>query len=157
MTTYGNTRQDKDLARSALKGLTAYAEQIVHQDKSDEIRQIRSLVDAISGYWGVDENRDWTAEFDERVQQAGHSDVMPQCRTNIAQIKAIKGLCRYAEEMASAQGVDEIERILEIPDVIRRLGKAWQMEQGEIDAPCQRIERIAESLQAPQPSMNMQF
>lgn len=38
-------RQDKELARAAIKGLTAYAEQIAHQGKEDEIQQVRSLVD----------------------------------------------------------------------------------------------------------------
>lgn len=47
-------------------------------------------------------------------------------------------------------GVEEIERILEIPDVIRRMGKAWEMCQSDIENACHRIEEIAELLQAAQ-------
>lgn len=148
-------RQDKDLARSALNGLTAYAEQIVHQGKDDEIQQVRSLVDAISGYWGVDEKRDWTGEFDERVQKTREQKTTPRLPSSTRQMRAVMGLFRYAEEMSTAQGVDEIERILEIPDVIRRLGEAWEMNQCAIENYCGRIENIAESLQAAQQTMGM--
>ncbi len=141
-------RQDKELARAAIKGLAAYAEQIAHQGKDDEIRQVRSLVDALSLYWGVDEKRDWTGEFDERVQQARQRGSIPQRRSSMFRIKAVNGLCRYAEEMASAQGVEEIERILELPDVIRRMGKAWEMCQSDIENACRKIEDIVKSLQA---------
>ncbi|MCM1412591.1 MAG: hypothetical protein NC305_18910 [Lachnospiraceae bacterium] len=150
-------RQDKELARSAIKGLTVYAEQIAFQGKEDEIRQARSLVDALGLYWGVDEKRDWTGEFDERVQKARQTGNIPRQCSNIAQIKAVKGLCRYAEEMASAQGAGEIGRILEIPDVIRRMGKAWEMSRGDIENACNRIEDIAGSLQAAQPAMELQM
>lgn len=56
-------RQDKELARAAIKGLTAYAEKIAHQGKEDEIRQVRSLVDALGLYWGVDGKRGWTGNL----------------------------------------------------------------------------------------------
>ena len=46
-----SVRQDKELARAAIKGLTSYAEQIAHKGKDDEIQQVRSLVDALSLYW----------------------------------------------------------------------------------------------------------
>lgn len=153
----GDTRQDKELARASLKGLTAYAEQLAYHNKNDEIRQVRSLVDAISGYWGVDEKRDWTAEFDEKIRHVRETNCLPRFRSTTAQIKALNGLCRYAEEMSWVQGMDEIERIQEIPDIIRRLGKAWGMEQGEIDIPCRKIDEIVESLQSSQPSMNMRL
>lgn len=139
-------RQDKELARAAIKGLTAYAEQIAHQGKDDEIQQVRSLVDALSLYWGVDEKRDWTGEFDERVQQARQKGCIPRRCSSMIQIKAVKGLCRYAEEMASAQGAEEIERILKIPDVIRRMGKAWAMSRSDIDNTCRKIEDITKSM-----------
>ncbi len=90
-------RQDKELARAAIKGLTFYAEQIVRQGNDDE------------------------------VQQAKQKGSIPQRCSNMTRIKAVKGLCRYAEEMASVQGVERIERILEIPDAVRRMGKAWEM------------------------------
>ena len=150
-------RQDKELARAAIKGLTAYAEQIAHQGKDDEIQQVRSLVDALSLYWGVDEKRDWTGEFDERVQQARQKGCIPRRCSSMIQIKAVKGLCRYAEEMASAQGAEEIERILEIPDVIRRMGKAWAMSRSDIDNTCRKIEDITKSMQASQQTMGMQL
>ena len=150
-------RQDKELARAAIKGLTAYAEQIAHQGKDDEIQQVRSLVDALSLYWGVDKKRDWTGDFDERVQQARQKGNIPQRCSNMTRIKTVKGLCRYAEEMASAQGVEEIERILEIPDVIRRMGKAWEMSQSDIDNACRKIGDIAKPLQASQQTMGMQM
>lgn len=149
-------RQDKELARAAIKGLTAYAEQIASQGKEDEIRQVRSLVDALGLYWGVDGKRDWTGEFDERVQKALQKKGIQKRQTSLARMKAVTGLCRYAEEMASAQGVEEIERIREIPDVIRRMGKAWEMCRSDIENACHRIEDIAESLQAAQPAMEMQ-
>ena len=150
-------RQDKELARSAIKGLIVYAEQIASQGKEDEIQQARSLVDALSLYWGVDEKKDWTGEFDVRVQKACQKGGIPRRQTGLAQLKAVRGLCRYAEEMALAQGVEEIERILEIPDVIRRMGKAWEMSRGDIENACRRIEDIAGSLQAAQPIMELQM
>lgn len=150
-------RQDRELARAAIKGLTAYAEQIAHQGKDDEIQQVRSLVDALSLYWGVDGKRDWTGEFDERVQQARQKGSIPRRCSSMLQIKAVKGLCRYAEEMASAQGAEEIERILEIPDVIRRMGKAWEMSRNDIDNTCRKIEDITKSMQASQQTMGMQL
>ena len=97
-----SVRQDKELARAAIKGLTSYAEQIAHKGKDDEIQQVRSLVDALSLYWGVDEKRDWTGEFDEKVQQARQKGSIPRLRFSMTWIKAVKGLCRYAEEMAAA-------------------------------------------------------
>ena len=65
----------------------------------------------------------------------------------------MEGLSRYAEEMVSAQGVKEIKRILEISDVIRRLGKAWEIGRNDMEYPCQRIGDIAESPQASQQAM----
>lgn len=56
------------------------------------------------------------------VSQKGY--IPWQC-SSVMQIKAMKGLYRYAEEMAEVQGVEEIDRILEIPDVIRRMGHTW--------------------------------
>ncbi len=133
-------RQDKELARAAIKGLTAYAEQIVHQGKDDEIRQVRSLVDALSLYWGMDEKRDWTGEFDERVQQARQRGNIPQRCSNMTRIKSVKGLCRYAEEMASAQGVEEIERILEIRhETVRKAPVIVIVHPGLLRAEKQRI------------------
>ena len=44
-------RQDRELARAAIKGLTSYAEQIAHQGKDEEIGQVRSLVDALRSGW----------------------------------------------------------------------------------------------------------
>ncbi len=150
-----SVRQDKELARAAIKGLTSYAEQIAHKGKDDEIQQVRSLVDALSLYWGVDEKRDWTEEFDEKVQQARKKRIIPQRRSSMTWEKAIKGLCRYAEEMASAQGVEEIERILEILDVIRRMGKEWEMCQSYIENACSKIGDIAEPLRESQKAMEI--
>lgn len=152
-----NVRRDKELARVAIRGLTSYAEQIVHQGKDEEVEQIRNLVDALSGYWGVDGKKDWTAEFDEKIQCARRKGGIPKRHSNVSRIKAVKGLYRYAEEMSLAQGVEEIERILEIPDVIRRIGKAWKMYQSDIEDVCHRIEDIAESLQKSRQDMGMQL
>ena len=87
-------------------------EQIARQEKDEEVQQIRDLVDALSGYWGVDGKRDWTGEFDEKVQQVRQKGHIPWRHSNISRIKVVEGLYRYAEEMALAQGVEEIERIL---------------------------------------------
>lgn len=140
-------RQDRELARTAIRGLISYAEQIARQGKEDEIQQVRSLVDALGLYWGVDETKDWTGEFDSRVQRARQGGDIPRRCSSLIRLKTVKGLSRYAEEMVSAQGVEEIKRILEIPDVIRRLGKEWEMSRNDIEYPCQRIGDIAESLQ----------
>lgn len=40
--------QDRELARTAIRGLISYAEQIAQQGKDDEIQQVRSLVDALT-------------------------------------------------------------------------------------------------------------
>ena len=152
-----SVRQDKELARAAIKGLTSYAEQITHKGKDDEIQQVRSLVDALSLYWGVDEKRDWTGEFDEKVQQARQKRNIPRRCSSLTRLKAVKGLCRYAEEMAAAQGIEEIERILEIPDVIRRMGKAWEMCRSDIENACREIGDVVESLHASQQAVEMQF
>ncbi|MDE5590234.1 MAG: hypothetical protein K2J60_14030 [Acetatifactor sp.] len=83
-------RQDKELARAAIKGLTFYAEQIAYQGNDDEIWQVRSLVDALSLYWGVDEKRDWKGEFDERMQQARQEGSIPQRCSNMTRIKSVR-------------------------------------------------------------------
>lgn len=140
-------RQDKELARAAIKGLTFYAELIAHQGNEEEVRQVRSLVDAISLYWGVDGKRDWTEEFDEKVQRArGEGRISGQC-SSVFQLKTVKGLSRYAEEMALVQGVEETDRILEIPNMIRRLGKVWRMSPHDIERSCREIEETANALQ----------
>lgn len=146
-------RQDRELARAAIKGLTSYAEQIAHQGKDEEIGQVRSLVDALSLYWGVDGKKDWTGEFDHKVRQARQKRDTPRQRSGIIRIKAVMGLCRYAEEMAEAQGMEEIGRIQEIPDVIRRMGEALEMCQGDIENACRKIGNIAETLKKPQQTM----
>ena len=146
-------RQDRELARAAIKRLTSYAEQIAHQGKDEEIGQVRSLVDALSLYWGVDETKDWTGEFDTRVQCVRQGGNIPRRCSSLLRLKTVKGLSRYAEEMVSTQGVEEIKRILEIPDVISHIGKAWEMGRNDIEYPCQRIVDIAESLQASQRAM----
>ncbi|MDE6054111.1 MAG: hypothetical protein K2G55_10195 [Lachnospiraceae bacterium] len=51
----------------------------------------------------------------------------------------------------------KIERIQKIPDVIRRMGKAWEMFQSDIDNTCRKIGDIAKSLQASQQTMGMQM
>lgn len=56
-----------------------------------------------------------------------------------------------------AQGAEEIERTLEIPDVIRRMGKAWEMSRSDIDNTCRKIEDITKSMQASQQTMGMQL
>lgn len=139
--------RERELARAAIKGLTFYAEQTAHQGNEEEIQQIRSLVDAISLYWGVDEKRDWTEEFDEKVQRAGEEGrISGQC-SSVFQLKTVRGLSRYAEEMALVQGVEETDRILEIPNMIRRLGKVWRMSPHDIELPCHEIEETVNALQ----------
>lgn len=150
-------RKDKELARAALKGLTIYGEQIARQGKADEVQQIRRIVDEISGYWGVDGRRDWTGEFDERIREVSQKRNVPQCCSNLMQLKAVKGLCRYAEEMAEVQGMEEIDWILEVSDVIRHMGQVWEMPQNEIDGVCDRIGDIAEGLQEVLQGMGIGF
>ena len=140
-------RKDKELARVTLKGLTIYGEQIARKGKADEVQQIRRIVDEISGYWGVDGRRDWIDEFDERIREVSQKRNVPQHCSNLMQLKVVKGLYRYAEEMAEVQGVEEIDRILEVSDVIRHMGQVWEMSQNEIDGVCGRIGDIAEGLQ----------
>lgn len=64
-------RQDRKLARAAIKGLTSYAEQIAPQGKDEEMRQARSLVDALSLYWVVDGKKDWTGNLMRRSGRPG--------------------------------------------------------------------------------------
>lgn len=153
----GRIRKDKELARAALKGLTIYSEQVVQEGKIDEVQQIRRLVDEISGYWSMDEKKDWTGKFDERIWNVRQKGYMPQHCSDLMQIKAVKGLYRYAEEMAAVQGVEEIDRILEILDVIRHMGNMWEMSSNEIDIVCCRIGDIAEELQSEPQNMGMGF
>lgn len=149
--------KDKDLARAALKGLTVYGEQIAQQGKAEEIQQIRRIVDEISGYWGVDGRRDWTGEFDERIREVSQKRNVLQCCSNLMQLKAVKGLCRYAEEMAEVQGVEEIDRILEVSDVIRHMGQVWEMSENEINGVCHRIGDLVEEIQTEPQDMGMRF
>ena len=53
--------------------------------------------------------------------------------------------------------MEEIERILEIPEVIRRMGKALEVCQSDIENACREIGDIVESLQASQQAVEMQF
>lgn len=150
-------RKNKELARAALKGLTVYGEQIARQGKADEVQQIRRIVDEISGYWGVDGRRDWTDEFDERIREVSQKRNVSQCCSNLMQLKAVKGLCRYAEEMAEVQGVEEIDRILEVSDVIRHMGQVWEMSENEINGVCHRIGALAEELRSEPQGMEIGF
>lgn len=147
-------RKDKNMARAVLKGLTCYAGQLACQSREDEIRQIRRLVDAISVYWGIDGKRDWTEEFDEKMRLAGQRGTSVSS-TSISRLRTVNGLFRYAKEMSIAQGIDEIDRILEIHDIIQRLEKDWEMPSREIDYYCDSIRKTAEQLQAVQHAMEM--
>lgn len=141
-------RQDKELARAALKGLTIYAEQLARQENLDELQQIRRMVNEMSGYWGVDGLRDWTGEFEERIRNVSQKGYIPRHCSSVMQIKAMKGLYRYAEEMAEVQGVEEIDRILEVSEIIKRMGQTWEVPTDEIDDICCKIGNITESLQS---------
>lgn len=100
------------------------------------------------------EKRDWTEEFDEKIRLACQRGTSVYS-TSISQLRTVNGLFRYAKEISEAQGIDEIDRILEIQDIIRRLGKDWEMSSREIDFYCDSIRKTAEQLQAVQPAMEM--
>lgn len=95
----------------------------------------------------MDEKRDWTEEFDEKMKRIKEGGRISGRYSRVFQLKTVKGLSRYAEEMASVQGVEETGRILEIPNMIRRLGKVWRMSQHDIEPLCREIEEIANALQ----------
>jgi hypothetical protein len=42
--------------------------------------------------------------------------IITYLRFNLTQIKAVKGLGRYAKERTEVQGIEEIDRILEVSD-----------------------------------------
>ncbi|WP_434311177.1 hypothetical protein [Hominifimenecus sp. rT4P-3] len=94
--------------RATLKGLTIYGEQIARQGKMDRVQRSRRMAD-------------------ERILEVGQRGNAPQHCSNLLQLKAIKELGRYAEEMAEVKGVKEIDQILEASDVIRRMGQTWEM------------------------------
>lgn len=141
-----NIRKDKELARAALKGLIIYAGQAAAQGRGEEAEKIRRIVDEMSGYWGVDGQRDWAGECGQKIREAGKVHAGPPSHSSILRIKAFQGLCRYAEEMAEVQGMEEIGRILEIADVARRMGEAWELPQEAVDRICCRITETAEAL-----------
>lgn len=140
--------KDKELVRAALKGLFIYGEQIAQQGDLEGVRQIRMMVDEISAYWGVDGRKDWTAEFDETIRETSQKGNVPQHCSHLMQLETVKGLCRYAEEMAEVQGVEEIDRILEVSEIIKRMGQTWEVPTDEIDDICCKIGNITESLQS---------
>ena len=59
--------------------------------------------------------------------------------------------------MAEVQGVEEIDRILEVSDVIRHMGQVWEMSQNEIDGVCDKIGNIAEGIQEVLQGMGIGF
>lgn len=139
-------RKDKELARAAIKGLTLYAGQAACQGNLEEVSHARRIVDEMCVYWGVDGQRDWISEFDQKIQEAIRGNAGSPKHSSILRIKAFKGLCRYAEEMAQVQGADEIGRILEVAEIARRMGEAWELPEGEIERISQGITEMAEAL-----------
>lgn len=138
-------RNDKKLAKITMEGLTSYAELLEKQEAaSPAVTQIRRIVDELGAYWDVDEKHNWISEFTKKV--LGRISVDMQEKDRIA---TINGLFHYANEMVSAQGADELERILEIPSVIRQMGEAWNMEKDWIDNICSSIVEMTELLQTP--------
>lgn len=125
--------------------MTAYAELLSEQNAAfPTVTQIRRIADELGAYWGVDEKSDWIGKFARRVQE-GISINIPEKE----QIAAINGLFHYTREMLSAQGADELERILEIPSIIRQVGEVWHMEKGWIDNICGSIVDMTELLEVP--------
>ena len=105
----------------------------------------------MGAYWDVDEKHSWIGEFAKRALGRIPVDIQEKDR-----IATINGLFRYASEMGSAQGADELERILEIPPVIRQIGEAWNMEKDWIDNICSSIVEMTELLQTPS-GMTMKY
>ena len=136
---------DKKLAKITMEGLTSYAELLEKQKSaSPAVTQIRRIVDELGAYWDVDEKHNWIGEFAKRALGRISVDIQEKDR-----IATINGLFSYAKEMGSAQGADELERILEIPPVIRQIGEAWNMEKDWIDNICSSIVEMTELLQTP--------
>lgn len=148
-------RKDKDLARAALKGLILYGGQAACQGRGEEVCRIRRIVDEMSGYWSVDRQRDWTGEFDQKIREAKEKGAEPPRNSSILRLRAFQGLCRYAEEMAEVQGRDEIGRILEVADVARCMGEAWEVSKEETDRICRRITETAQALEEAAPHTDM--
>lgn len=134
---------DKKLALKTMRGLTSYAELLAEQDASSPIvAQVRKIVEELGAYWGVDEKSDWFGKFAKRVLGVTSVNIPEKER-----IATINGLFHYANEMVSAQGADELERILEIPSIIKRVGEAWHMDKDWIDNICSNIVEMTEMLQ----------
>lgn len=135
--------EDKKLAKMTMKGLASYAKLLEKREAaSPTATQIRRIACELGAYWDVDEKNNWIGEFARRALGRSSVDILEKDR-----IATINGLFHYASEMVSAQGADELERILEIPSVIRQIGEAWHMEKDWIDDICSSIVEMTELLQ----------
>lgn len=111
-------------AIKAIKGLTVYAERLAIQpDKYSfqKIARARRIINELSIYWDIDEDKDWEAEFDMKIRKAELEHRATQFGRSEKNL-AVIGLFEYAKEMISAQGWDERERIEEVVQIIRQMG-----------------------------------
>ena len=126
--------KDKNLMRECVKGLALYAGQRAQVDPmSPEIAEMRSLVQEIVGYWGLDDEdqerlqNDFMQPFDDTVAGALAGESLGSAITRQRAV-TIHGLYRYGMEMVCAQGINCKDDILAMSALMRKLASVWDFE-----------------------------
>ena len=129
------SRLDMALIGRCADGLGLYAAKIAEENKTaPKIEELRSFVDKMVGYWGLDSNgfdgalpRDFLRDFDDKVSEVRTGGAVTgdiyQAGNNV-----ICGLHRYGEDMVVSQGRDAMGDILDISDLMKEVTEAWDFE-----------------------------
>ena len=135
-------QRDHALIARCVDGLALYAAKIAARDRhSSKIDELRKLTENLVGYWGLNDDsfykyakplEEFTDAFDARVDEARTGGPVAgdsyQAAPNV-----IYGLYRYGEDMVSGQGSDAMSAILDMGDLMKEIGAAWDFEPEVVD------------------------
>jgi len=138
--------KDKILIRECMVGLTLYAAQHAANDPSSpKIAEMRSLVEQLAVYWGLDEGgdeklqNDFLRPFDNVI---GFVPAGASLEDEIGKHRAatVRGLHCYGMEMVFCQGIDCRDDILAMRDLMNEIARAWDFESQPLDDMARKLE-----------------
>ena len=136
------------LIRRCVDGLGLYAAQIAEQDRhSSKIDKMRMLAETLVSYWGLNDAsfykyakplEEFMDAFDARVDAARTGE---KITSDVYQTShnVIYGLYCYGEDMVTSQGADAMIEILDMNDLMKEIGDAWDFEPEVIDGLAARL------------------
>jgi hypothetical protein len=163
------SKSDKALIADCIAGLGLYAAGHAGLNPdSSKIAEMRSLVETLVCYWGLDDvnddpmlsqdilNRAFLQPFDDRIEDAVHGAETAAITTEHAAI-TVYGLYRYGMEMTVAQGVEAKDDILSMGALMKEIAAAWDYESDTLDGLVASLEAEAQLLaDEPAPDHDMQ-